>query len=104
MTRCENGGANCGARYVARKFALAVLGLFVMTLVSSAQDFRGSLVGTVTDTSGARVPSAAVVLHSDASSLDRQTTTDSRGQFRFADLLPGAYRMTVRAAGFSDAD
>jgi hypothetical protein len=104
MTRCENGGGNCGARYVARKFAFAILGLFVITLVSPAQDFRGSLVGTVTDISSARVPSAAVALHSDASSLDRQTTTDSRGEFRFADLLPGAYRMTVRAAGFSDAD
>ncbi|HTQ58239.1 MAG TPA: carboxypeptidase regulatory-like domain-containing protein [Bryobacteraceae bacterium] len=69
----------------------------------AAQDFRGSLVGTVTDASGGRIQSAAITLHAAASSVTRETTSDARGEFRFDDLLPGAWRATVKAAGFAEA-
>jgi hypothetical protein len=68
-----------------------------------AQDFRGSLVGAVNDSSGGRVQSADVSLHATESSLERQTKSDSRGEFRFGDLLPGNYRLIVRAPGFAEA-
>ena len=71
--------------------------------VLKAQDFRGSLVGAVVDSSGARVPSADVHLMAVESSLERKTTTDSRGEFRFSDLLAGPYQLTVKAPGFAEA-
>src|ERR1035438_4635034 len=70
---------------------------------SRAQDFRGSMAGAVMDSSGGRVQSAEIRLQAIESSLERQTRSDSRGEFRFTDLLPGAYTVTVRAEGFADA-
>ncbi|MGA2131295.1 MAG: carboxypeptidase regulatory-like domain-containing protein [Bryobacteraceae bacterium] len=77
--------------------------LFLLAAGLAAQDFRGSLIGTVTDRSGGRIRSASVTLHAAASSIERQTTSDARGEFRFDDLLPGAWRATVAASGFAEA-
>jgi hypothetical protein len=87
--------------------ALAAVSAFSLALVPwicHAQDFRGSLAGTVNDASGARVQSAGVSLHATESSVERQTKSDSRGEFRFDDLLPGKYQLIVRAPGFAEAN
>ncbi len=68
-----------------------------------AQDFRGSLIGNVNDTSGARIPSAVIILRASESSIERRTQSDDRGEFRFSDLAPASYRVTVQASGFADA-
>jgi hypothetical protein len=80
--------------------------VFFLTLLPclcQAQDFRGSLAGVVNDASGGRVQSADVSLQATESSLERQTKSDSRGEFRFDNLLPGNYRLTVRAPGLAEA-
>jgi hypothetical protein len=80
--------------------------VFFLTLVPclcQAQDFRGSLAGVVNDASGGRVQSADISLQATESSLARQTKSDSRGEFRFDNLLPGNYELTVRAPGFAEA-
>ena len=74
-----------------------------MARVSRAQDFRGSMAGTVTDSSGGRVQSADIRLQATESPLERQAQSDSRGEFRFNNLMPGAYTVTVRASGFAEA-
>jgi outer membrane receptor protein involved in Fe transport len=84
-------------------FLAAILTLSLIPARSIAQDFRGSVVGTITDSSGARVPSAEVGLRATESSLERQTKSDTRGEFRFNDLLPGVYKVTVRGQGFAEA-
>ena len=77
----------------------------VITLLShvQAQNPTGSLRGAVQDASGARIPSAKIVVQSAASSLRREATSEDRGEFRLDDLLPGAYHITVSAAGFAQA-
>src|ERR1022692_582103 len=80
-----------------------ILAVSLIPAVSHAQDFRGSMAGAVMDSSGGRVQSAEVRLQATESSLERQTKSDGRGEFRFTDLLPGAYTVTVRAKGFADA-
>jgi len=75
----------------------------ILALSCHAQDFRSSLAGAVTDASGGRLQSADVSLQATESSLARQTKSDSRGEFRFDDLLPGNYRLIVRAPGFAEA-
>ncbi len=87
-----------------RKLVLAqALLLCLQHSVATAQDFRGSLAGTVTDTSGGRIQSAGVTLQSAASARQRQTASDDRGAFRFDDLQPGPYVLTVTAPGFAGA-
>jgi len=82
---------------------ILALSLALIACNCHAQDFRGSLAGAVSDSSGGRVQSADVAVHATESSLARQTKTDSRGEFRFDDLLPGNYRLIVRAPGFAEA-
>jgi hypothetical protein len=80
--------------------------IFSLSFVSPscrAQDFRGSIVGEVVDSSGAAVPSAKIVARSPQTSFERQAVSDARGEFRLAGLPPGTYQLTVTAAGFSPA-
>jgi hypothetical protein len=77
--------------------------LLALAACLAAQDFRGSLIGTVTDPSGGRIQGAAITLRSVGSSLERHTVSDSHGEFRFDDLLPGAWRAMVNASGFAEA-
>ena len=91
-----------GCRRIAVPAVLAIV-FCAAAWILPAQDFRGSLVGTVSDASGARVPSAAVRLLAHASGIARQATSDTRGEFRLSDLPPGTYRLTVQSPGFTDA-
>ncbi len=82
--------------------ALAILPLALAASLL-AQEFRGGLVGTVTDTGGGRVRHARITVHSEASSVERSAASDSRGEFRIDDLRPGSYRVAVTAPGFAEA-
>ncbi len=80
--------------------------LFVVVVLATllhAQNPRGSLRGAVQDATGARIPSASIVVQSVDSRMQRTATSEDRGEFRLDDLLPGAYRITVSAAGFAPA-
>jgi len=79
---------------------LSCLGAFP----ARAQEFRGALRGVVQDSNGGRVPAAKIVVRAAESSLQREITSDSRGEFRIGDLLPGAYRVKVQANGFAEAN
>src|SRR5712671_7553184 len=72
--------------------------------VASAQQFRGALRGVVQDASGGRVPAAKIFIFAAESSLQREIASDSRGEFRIDDLLPGIYRVKVQASGFAEAN
>src|SRR5271155_4479054 len=87
-------------RGIRRTFLLCLL----CCLPAWAQNFRGSIFGTVEDSGGKRVTGAKVEVHPvESPALRREATTDSSGEFRIDDLLPGAYTLTVRAAGFAEA-
>jgi Carboxypeptidase regulatory-like domain/TonB dependent receptor len=77
--------------------------LFFVVFSSQAQDFHGSIIGEIVDTSGARVPSAKIIARSQQTSLEREAIANAQGEFSISDLPPGPYRLTVSAAGFSDA-
>lgn len=65
------------------------------------QVFPGSLSGSVVDSTGAAVAGAAVRLTSEVSLTSRETRSDLDGQFSFADVTPGAYRLTISSVGFA---
>jgi hypothetical protein len=78
--------------------ALAVLG--VLAIPAVAQETTGGLQGTVKDPSGAVVPNAQVVVTSTSLVGKKEITTDSSGYYRFANLPPGTYNISVTAKGF----
>ncbi len=92
-------------RRAARTFSsfVLVLSLIVLSLsaASGAQELAATLTGTVTDASGAVVPGATVVVHSDETNADvRSVTTNSSGSFNITNLAAGRYKVTVNNAGF----
>src|SRR5678815_3060203 len=60
----------------------------------------GSISGRVTDDDNAVVPGVTVVAASPALQGTRTTTTDDRGEWRFAALPPGRYEVSFELSGF----
>ena len=73
----------------------------LLSLIAHGQVLYGSLTGTVTDASGAVVSGAGVTALEVRTGVTQNATTDSSGIYRFATLLPGTYRVTITAPGFS---
>jgi hypothetical protein len=67
----------------------------------AAQIITGSIAGSVVDTSGSRVPEAAVTLTSVRDQLERKTSTDVNGDFVFTGLAGGVYNLNIRKQGFT---
>jgi hypothetical protein len=61
----------------------------------------GSLSGTVTDSSGAVVPDAKVVLKDEGQQTVRESVSNGSGFFDFEAVRPANYTLTVSAAGFT---
>ncbi|MFY9908206.1 MAG: carboxypeptidase-like regulatory domain-containing protein, partial [Candidatus Sulfotelmatobacter sp.] len=83
-------------------WVLAVsVGLVLASTVSLyAQSTFGSVVGSVTDTSGAAITDAAVTLTNVGTSEKRTQQSGADGLFTFVNLFPGNYRIDVEKSGF----
>ena len=75
----------------------------VLAVLAQAQNPRGALRGVVQDAKGGRVAAASVSVLAHEAAAERNVTSDSRGEFRVDDLLPGSYHLLVRAQGFTPA-
>ena len=65
-----------------------------------AQSTQGTLLGIVKDTSGAVIPDAYVRITYIGEGSTRTYQTNEFGEYRAADLSPGAYRIEVSKNGF----
>jgi len=80
-----------------------IVPLVLCCLPSAAQTFRGGIFGTIEDTTGKRVAAAKVVIYPvESPAVRREVTSNSEGEFRIEDLLPGNYAIVIRAAGFAE--
>ena len=70
--------------------------------VAPAQEFRGSLLATILDSTGSRIPGADVSLTQDKFGVAREAKSNTRGEARFEALQPGTYTVTTRAVGFME--
>ena len=80
--------------------SLLVLAFGLVSPVANAQVLYGSIVGTVTDQTGAMLPKAAVKATNPQTGESRDVTTDDEGRFTIGNVLPGVYELHVTAAGF----
>src|SRR5207247_2905062 len=64
------------------------------------QNIRGSIVGNVTDSSGAVVPGAQITVKNEGTGIEFKTTTDAGGTYTVPDLLGGVYEVSAAKEGF----
>src|SRR6266403_2143819 len=83
---------------------LAMTAVMLFTLLSAqplrAQVDTGSILGTVTDASGAPVNGARVTLTNEGTSAALSTTTGPDGSYKFTPLKIGSYKVTASFQGF----
>jgi hypothetical protein len=87
-----------------RQAAVVLTALLVIALSAQpggAQVLYGSLVGTVTDESGAVVPDAKVVITNKGTGQIKEATTDADGNYSIVNILPGVYDVKVSKQGFT---
>ena len=82
---------------IAALFAFLV---FVDAPTAVAQTFRGSIQGTITDSTGAAVAGAQVKVFSTATGLSRTVIANDRGEYAASELPLGTYSVTVEKQGF----
>ncbi len=80
--------------------ALTTLGLITGIAAHAQSAVDGAIGGTVEDVSGAVIPRATVLIHSNGTNAEQTVTSDDSGYFRVIHLQPGAYTVTVSAPGF----
>jgi hypothetical protein len=72
----------------------------LLTVQAKAQTLYGSVVGTVTDNTGAAVPGANVVITDVHTNDARTVTTDSGGVYTVSTVPPGSYQVNITKDGF----
>jgi outer membrane receptor protein involved in Fe transport len=74
--------------------------VLLAALSLSAQTFRGTILGSVTDAQGAVVAGAKVTVKNVGTGLERTTETSADGSYALPELPIGTYTVTITQAGF----
>jgi hypothetical protein len=78
--------------------------VFALTLFfthdSMSQTTSGTISGTVSDPNGAVLPNAAVTITQTQRNFTQNGVSNNQGSFRFLQLPPGTYNLSVKAPGF----
>jgi hypothetical protein len=80
---------------------IALATLFVLPLAANAQTDQGRIAGTVTDSNGALVPGAAILVKNDRTGEERTAVTNEVGYFIVSALRPSTYTVTANAKDLS---
>jgi Carboxypeptidase regulatory-like domain len=81
---------------------LASAAAFVFLPVSAFCQFSGTIQGVIQDPSGGFIPRATITLTNLATSVAESTTSSGSGEYQFASLAPGSYKVSVAATGFAE--
>ena len=93
-------GSAAGARAHRNRFYCAALFLFLFATALYTFGQEATIVGTITDPSGAAVPGAAVVITDRETGQVHNFTTGSEGEYVAPDIHIGHYTVRVEAKGF----
>jgi hypothetical protein len=75
--------------------------ILILSASGLGQELAATLTGTVTDTSGAVVAGAGIVVHSEETGVDvRSVTTNDAGGFNITNIPAGRYTVTIKSSGF----
>ena len=76
----------------------------LMTALSFAQGYFGTVSGVVTDPAGAVIPNAKVTLVDQEKSFTFDGKSDASGRYLFRAVPPGVYRVLAEAPGFAQQE
>jgi len=82
------------------KLRLLVVFILLSTTLLVGQTFRGTILGSVTDPSGAVVAGATIKIRNLGTGQERTTTTSADGSYNVSELPIGSYSVTVSQTGF----
>ncbi len=68
--------------------------------LASAQEYRATVLGTVSDPHGAKVPQAAIIITNVESGVVSKTAANESGSYQISFLIPGNYVLEVTHPGF----
>jgi hypothetical protein len=92
---------------LSRSFFACIISLGAMLLAFSApvrgQAVNATLLGTVTDSSGAAVANVKMTITETNTGISHNSQTNESGNYVLPDLPPGTYRVTAELAGFKRA-
>ncbi|MBB5343750.1 TonB-dependent receptor [Tunturibacter empetritectus] len=88
-------------RFTPIRFSLFALLLLATAVVSFAQVSTGTIAGTITDSNGAVVPNATVVITDTATGIVTKSVTSATGFYSVPNLQIGPYTVSVSVTGFS---
>ena len=89
---------------VSVRFLVVLLTIVFAGRTVWSQTATGTILGHITDSSGAAVPGVAVVAFNPEKGFTARTVSDDQGIYRFFYLSPAAYKLTFEKAGFSTLD
>ena len=75
--------------------------ILLLPPLTHAQTLYGTLIGNVTDATGAAVAGATVVATNAGTGIAKTATTDNSGTFRLSDMEAGTYRVSISAKSFA---
>ena len=81
-------------------FAVLLCSLATVSNPIYGQAVSATLLGTVTDASGAAVPNATVVITATDTGVTHEVKTNDSGNYTFPDLTPGRYAISATATSF----
>ena len=85
-----------------KKLFCLISAMLILAACSFAQNVStAQLHGSIKDPNGAVVSGATVTARQPATNFEVTTTTDGQGDYRFVELPPGRYIITVSAPGFA---
>src|SRR5213075_50451 len=83
-------------RKIFAMFALAVM----FAALGYSQAVNATMLGSVTDSSGAVIANAKVTITEGSTGVSRSTTTNESGNYTFPNVSPGTYVVTIEQTGF----
>src|SRR5882762_7057275 len=90
----------------ATRFAAITLSTVVCATVlwhpTSAQTTFGTILGTVTDPSGAVMPNVTITVTNEGENISHNVTSDAQGEYQAENLKAGKYTVTAQVGGFKE--
>lgn len=85
-------------------FFAVILFLSCFTSAGFGQAVSSTMLGTITDQTGAVVPNAKVTITEEKTGVGQTTQTNASGNYEFPNIAPGIYTVKVEESGFQTAE